>query len=168
MSPGTNDQGLKLPVSSKKTGIRDEKLLLDMNIQLREADDGFDLSVRFEKLKIMEFTGYILENLLRNHSLFAGHKEQVSDDRLSVNGKDYISLDKINRIKALSVRQREIFEKLLNGLNNNQIADEMKLTVSTVKSHLQEVYLKLNVPNRFVAIARYRELFEKFKKLSSE
>ena len=76
-------------------------------------------------------------------------------------------LDKINRLNSLSVRQSEIFEKLLRGLSNEEISEEIGLSLSTVKNHLNEVFLKLGVPSRYAAIAQYHDLYENVKKLSS-
>jgi LuxR family maltose regulon positive regulatory protein len=44
------------------------------------------------------------------------------------------------------------------GLSNPEIAHELVVAVSTVKSHINHIYGKLDVKNRIQAIARARTL----------
>jgi len=44
------------------------------------------------------------------------------------------------------------------GLKNREIADELHITLSTVKAHSNTIYRKLEVNNRVQAVARAREL----------
>ncbi|MDQ3929803.1 MAG: LuxR C-terminal-related transcriptional regulator [Chloroflexota bacterium] len=43
-------------------------------------------------------------------------------------------------------------------MSNSQIADELIVTVGTVKTHALSIYGKLNARNRTQAVARAREL----------
>ena len=58
----------------------------------------------------------------------------------------------------LSDREREIVRALLRGSTVSQMADELFISVNTVKSHLKSVYRKLSVGSRQAAIKRAREL----------
>ena len=49
-------------------------------------------------------------------------------------------------------------EVIASGLTNQQIADNLFITVGTVKTHVNNIYGKLNVRNRTGATARAREL----------
>ena len=55
-------------------------------------------------------------------------------------------------IKNLSPREQEIFDYMLEGLTNAQIAEKACVTIETVKAHLKSIYKKLNVKNRVQAI----------------
>ena len=44
------------------------------------------------------------------------------------------------------------------GLTNREIADELVIALSTVKSHTNSIYSKLGVKNRTQAIAQARAL----------
>ena len=44
------------------------------------------------------------------------------------------------------------------GLTNQQVADELSITVSTTKWYLTQIFGKLQVRNRTEAIARARQL----------
>lgn len=61
-------------------------------------------------------------------------------------------------IQLLSKRELEILCKIAHGLSNQAIADEMVIELSTVKSHLKNIYRKLNVESRTQAVALAREL----------
>ncbi len=53
----------------------------------------------------------------------------------------------------LTSRQQRILEQLANGRTNAEIADALGVSLSTVKSQLQNVYRQLGVDNRRAAVA---------------
>jgi DNA-binding CsgD family transcriptional regulator len=50
--------------------------------------------------------------------------------------------------KPLTARQREIFDLIVIGLSNKEIARKLGLSVSTVKIHVAAVFRKLGVHHR--------------------
>ena len=52
----------------------------------------------------------------------------------------------------------QLLDLLDQGLNNEQVADRLSLSVPTVKWHLHNVYVKLGVRSRSAALARARAL----------
>jgi DNA-binding CsgD family transcriptional regulator len=50
--------------------------------------------------------------------------------------------------QQLTLREQEIVAHIANGLRNKEIAKELNISTVTVKSHLTNIYKKLNVPNR--------------------
>jgi DNA-binding NarL/FixJ family response regulator len=52
------------------------------------------------------------------------------------------------RLAGLTQRETQAMRALARGLSNKEIADELSLTVPTVKSHLTSLYRKLGVSNR--------------------
>ncbi len=60
--------------------------------------------------------------------------------------------------EALSPRQIELLHLLDAGLSNQQLADRLNLTLSTVKGHLQRLFAKLGVSSRSAALARARAM----------
>ena len=52
----------------------------------------------------------------------------------------------------------EVLQQVAEGLSNREIANQLYLAESTVKSHLNTVYRKLGVKNRTQAVAKAREL----------
>jgi LuxR family maltose regulon positive regulatory protein len=61
-------------------------------------------------------------------------------------------------IDPLSERELEVLRLIAQGLSNHEIATELFVAVSTVKTHVKSIYRKLNVGNRFEAIERVRDL----------
>jgi DNA-binding CsgD family transcriptional regulator len=166
MSRSAKRSDKHLPPSHGKDGICNINSLLDISISIRELNDELDVCMKVNKLQFFDFAGYILERALIDQGFSSGSEVEVCNNKSSVNGKDKSLLDKIRRLNALSGRQRQIFEKLLMGRTNDQIADEMRLSTSTIKGHLQEVYLKLDVSNRYIAIIDYKDIYNNMKKVS--
>lgn len=54
-------------------------------------------------------------------------------------------------LATLTNRERELLLAAASGLSNNDIAEELGISLHTVKSHLYRVYKKINVPNRLQA-----------------
>jgi LuxR family maltose regulon positive regulatory protein len=61
-------------------------------------------------------------------------------------------------IDRLSQRELEVLRLIADGATNKEIADELVLTVNTVKRHISNIFGKLEVSNRAQAIARARQL----------
>ncbi len=59
---------------------------------------------------------------------------------------------------ALSTREHEVLTLMASGHPNRAIAEELFITVDTVKRHVTHVFDKLGVSNRTQAVARAREL----------
>lgn len=57
-----------------------------------------------------------------------------------------------------TARELELLSLIEAGLSNQEIADRLSLSVSTVKWHLYNLYAKLGVKNRAAALARARSL----------
>jgi ATP/maltotriose-dependent transcriptional regulator MalT len=58
----------------------------------------------------------------------------------------------------LSERELAVLRLLVAGRSNQAIAEELVVTVGTVKTHLHHIYGKLNASSRVQAVARAREL----------
>lgn len=55
---------------------------------------------------------------------------------------------------ALSPRELEVLQLLAEGLTNEQVGDRLGLSARTVKTHVQNLLVKLDVPDRTGAVAR--------------
>lgn len=55
----------------------------------------------------------------------------------------------------LSTREIEVLNLLSRGLSNKEIADQMRLSIETVRSYLKSIYDKLHVRCRTEAVLRY-------------
>ena len=61
---------------------------------------------------------------------------------------DKVSFDLYHRWLSLSPREQDVTILVCRGLTNEQIALWLKLSVSTVKSYLQNVFFKIGVRNK--------------------
>lgn len=52
-------------------------------------------------------------------------------------------------------REAEIIQLVAEGYTNMEIADELCISLSTVKSHIQRIFEKYNVSNRAMLVRRY-------------
>lgn len=59
---------------------------------------------------------------------------------------------------TLSERERQILDLAARGLSNPQVAESLYIAPSTVKTHLQSVFRKLQVEDRTLAVLRAIEL----------
>ena len=48
----------------------------------------------------------------------------------------------------LTVQERKVFDLLKEGRSNKEIAEEFSVSVSTVKSHVNNIFSKLGVKSR--------------------
>lgn len=64
-------------------------------------------------------------------------------------------------VKLLTVRESEILKYLVQGFSNQQIAERLVISETTVKNHLAHIFKKLNVKNRTQAayIAQKLEMY---------
>ena len=61
-------------------------------------------------------------------------------------------------LEQLTPREQEVLQLVAAGRSNPEVATELFIALSTVKTHLKNIYGKLQVNNRVQAIARARDL----------
>lgn len=61
-------------------------------------------------------------------------------------------------VEKLTAREQEVLRLIATGLSNPEIAAELVIALTTVKTHTKNLYGKLQVSNRVAAVARAREL----------
>ncbi|MCP4541368.1 MAG: LuxR family transcriptional regulator [Chloroflexi bacterium] len=61
-------------------------------------------------------------------------------------------------IEPLTPREREVLQLIASGRSNPEIAAQLVIAVTTVKTHVKNIYGKLQVTNRFQAAARANDL----------
>ena len=58
----------------------------------------------------------------------------------------------------LTLRELEVLRLLKTHLSSTDIAEELTISVNTVRTHIKSIYSKLNVHNRSDAVQRAQEL----------
>ncbi len=78
----------------------------------------------------------------------------VARGRLSL---PYVDIDHLNHdpLEGLTAREKELLAALANGWSNLQIAARTGISRNTVKYHLKNLYDKLGVTNRAMAVALF-------------
>ena len=61
-------------------------------------------------------------------------------------------------IETLTLREQEVLRCLIDGCSNREIANQLVITLGTVKWYIRQIYRKLGVRSRVQAIVRAREL----------
>ena len=112
---------------------------------------------KFPDTQIIAMSSFVKEELIQKALLY-GAESFVQKD---VTAKDLIALmlSVVNQEHAkkilvdfadmeLTGREMDVLKLVARGKVNNDIADELSISISTVKSHLQNIYTKLDVTNR--------------------
>lgn len=58
-------------------------------------------------------------------------------------------------LETLSEREREVLDRLAEGIAYKEIADALALSIDTVRMHIKAIYTKLHVHSRGEAVAKY-------------
>jgi DNA-binding NarL/FixJ family response regulator len=74
-----------------------------------------------------------------------------------------IIFEKINKhlINPVTDREFDVLQHIYDGKPNRQIAEALFVSMNTVKKHINNTYIKLDVNSRSTAIVRLRELMLK-------
>ena len=116
-----------------------------------------------EKAKKVKPWGYIVKPF-NEDTLLASLEMAISNFAQTQNiDQPEPRFEKINKhlISQVSEREFEVLKLIYEGKTNQQIADDLFVSVNTVKKHINSAYLKLDVVTRTTAIARIRELMVK-------
>ena len=89
--------------------------------------------------------------------LKTGVHDRFNRDNKSVNAAFTPNKLQLQSLK-LTTREFEILELIAEGCSNAEIASRLYLSVSTIKTHVSNLYQKLDVNSRFKAIAKARNL----------
>lgn len=81
---------------------------------------------------------YIYVDKSKIKSLSSQIKEMADEEN-----EDFISL-----LKNLTSRQREVYDLIIEGKSNKEISSELFIEQSTLKSHINQIYKKLNIKSR--------------------
>ena len=74
-----------------------------------------------------------------------------------------LSMEKINRhlTTPFSQREFEVLQLIYEGITNQQIGEQLFISINTIKKHINNAYLKMGSETRSAAIAKLRELMLK-------
>ncbi len=116
-----------------------------------------------EKAKLVKPWGYIVKPF-NEKTVLATLEIAISNFAQSNNkGQPDLSMAKINKhlLGSLSDREFDVLQLIYTGKTNQQIAEELFVSINTIKKHINSAYLKLDASSRASAMVRIRELLNK-------
>lgn len=106
----------------------------------------------------LEAGSWVRETLARDHDLAAPHgwlgRGLVGTDRRPPRGGEVPPLV----VEELSARELDVLRLVAQPMSTREAAEELHLSVNTVKTHLRSIYRKLAAPSRTKAVRRARTL----------
>jgi len=66
--------------------------------------------------------------------------------------RGYVYNNCIDKMDKLSAREKQVYELLMSGFSNSDIAESLKISYNTVKNHLYNIYKKIGVSDRTQAV----------------
>jgi DNA-binding NarL/FixJ family response regulator len=100
--------------------------------------------------------GYLLKDIKPDelvtaiHSVMAGkpslHPEITKKLMMNISVKK-----KVNKTETLTTRENEVLQLISDGKSNEEIANELSISILTVKTHVHNILAKLNVTKRVQA-----------------
>jgi DNA-binding NarL/FixJ family response regulator len=109
-------------------------------------------------------TGYLLKRLSPPKLLQAIREVHAGGSPMSnsIARKVVASFQKAKKTNEkqphLSPREQSVLDCLAKGLTYKQIADQLEISIDTIRTHLRRVYEKLHVQSRTEAVAKYLRL----------
>lgn len=87
-----------------------------------------------------------------------GSEANITESDNDLNFRDPAMRELSIEKSLITPRQREVLLLLMQGESNNDIANSLNLTLATVKTHIANVFLALDVSNRSQAVYKARKL----------
>ena len=95
---------------------------------------------------------YKVQNLAVNQSLDTSSTNTLE----CVESIDTLFYD-FCKFYSLTNREQEIFKLLLNDKTNQEISDELFISIGTVKTHIHNIFQKVDVARRNQLVSKYRD-----------
>jgi DNA-binding NarL/FixJ family response regulator len=97
-----------------------------------------------------ERLGYLLKDRVGNAEAFVGALRRVADGGSALDPEVVTGLLSRARddgpLQTLTDREREVLERIAQGLSNQAIATEMEITLRSVEKYVSSVFTKLGLP----------------------
>ncbi len=143
---------------SIKTLMPDVKVII---LTSRDEDDAIfaALGAGADGYCLKDASPEVLESAIRACSLGASWLDPAIAKRVlqasTVNPPKQLASSKVKAEKfALSEREREVLQLVVEGMSNQQIADKLFITTFTVKTHMRHIMEKLMVSDRTQAAVK--------------
>jgi len=98
--------------------------------------------------------GYLMKNVTARELAAAIRAAKEGKMTLSPEAAQALvrSTQQSHEADVLTEREKEVLKLMVEGLNNAEIADRLVVSLSTVKYHISNILMKLEVDNRVAAV----------------
>jgi len=123
----------------------------DIAILIFSESEEFKVMARARSLGAMGCIpmGGPREELLKSIRRVAGGKNAWTPQQIrKVVSRSAATAVNMGDKKSLSAREYEVLKKIVDGLSNEMISEELEITIETVKQHVKHVLKKLHVVSR--------------------
>lgn len=107
-----------------------------------------------------EFTLHKAQFILRNINQYYRHKFAHFDEAFVTKLLSNPKVPELLRISPLTQREWQVLGLIYSGYSNEQIATELQVATTTTKTHIRNLYQKINVANRTEAIEYTKSLLQ--------
>lgn len=115
------------------------------NKYLKPISDGFEILKSSEPGSAPKTNVQEIDELIQYLSLY---KEEINRKREQEKLKLQVLEEFVERTNALTPAERTVFNLYVQGLSNTEIAQQLYLSINTIKTHNKRIYSKLNVASR--------------------
>jgi DNA-binding CsgD family transcriptional regulator len=120
-------------------------------VQVVQGNARLEIVVAFAAI-VFFFIGYYVNQKSTAKKIVAG--SLLYETHQPVQTPNQEQLKKL----GLTSRELEVLEKMALGLSNQEIGQALFLSESTIKSHVSNILLKMDVKNRILAVQQAKEL----------
>jgi DNA-binding CsgD family transcriptional regulator len=142
-------------------GLLRARVVADHDLSVKCATDALDLAAANELLQTVASEGPEALELVERGAWRAPEQWLERLRRVSAAGADRPPSGRLNLVEQLTDRERDVLRFLPSRLTVREIADELYVSVNTLKFHLKVIYRKLGVTSRAEAAAKARQLTHK-------
>ena len=111
-------------------------------------------NVRLEVIVAIVALIFFFVGLYFNHQAQKKLSTNSSEPLFSAQGIDYDQIKKV----GLTQREHDVLVKMADGLSNQEIAEHLFLSESTVKTHVSNILFKLDAKRRTQAVQAAKKL----------
>ena len=138
--------------------------------KLNEINSAVEVFIKAVKLArkdniimpFIELSGFInnlIEDSKCNNDFMNGTVKNIAEYRETYNEiACEESVEKNHSMYELTERENEVMKLICNGQTQNHIAESLHLSVNTIRYHLKNIYGKLDVNNKTLAIQKFKSM----------